>query len=603
MKITQIQTSNFLGARAVDVNLNKAIGLFAGKNGAGKSSLGEAVRMALTGETVRVSLKKEYGALLSEGAEAGFADIMTDESKYSVVLPNGKGVHSENATLPYVLDAQRFARLPENDRRAFLFGLMGVKLDGQAIKERLITRGCDAAKVEKVMPILRAGFDAASAHAAGEAKTAKGGYKTATGGDTWGKDKAAKWEPAALPPESEKAAARHDNAKAQLIEADKALAEATQELGAARAEIKRLEGLEARRMELHTKAGTIDRIKTRLDLHTAELAGWEAKVETTRAKAGGKKVDPKDPGEYLLRGLAEVTDQFLTITTEYPDVAWPSDLIKRASVHLNEYCKLHGDPTSDESKPDQEAATKLPEYEAALNLTRSTIANAKRDLEAAQQAEVEYKALVAAGDARPDVGALESKVADLTEKRNAWRADVEKYRDIADKHARRELLIKQVADLHADVLDWLDIADALAPDGIPGELLAEALGPINDRLFASSEIAQWQQVVIHSDMRITYGLRDYALISESEKWRADAMIAEAVSFLSGVKLLVLDRFDVLDLAGREDLLCWLDELAATGDIDTALIFGTLKGLPELNFGHIEAFWIENGTAGQIKAAA
>ena len=155
----------------------------------------------------------------------------------------------------------------------------------------------------------------------------------------------------------------------------------------------------------------------------------------------------------------------------------------------------------------------------------------------------------------------------------------------------------------ADVLAWLEIADALAPDGIPGEILAEALGPINDRLHVSAGFAEWEQVVIHSDMRITYGLRDYALISESETWRTDAMIAEAVSSLSGLRMLVLDRFDVLDLKGREDLLYWLDGMAEDGDIETALLFGTLKALPAQLPERIGAHWIDNGAAGQIKEAA
>lgn len=57
-RLTAIQTSHILGARAVDVKLTKPVTLFAGRNGAGKSSLQEAVRMALTGEPARVGLKK-----------------------------------------------------------------------------------------------------------------------------------------------------------------------------------------------------------------------------------------------------------------------------------------------------------------------------------------------------------------------------------------------------------------------------------------------------------------------------------------------------------------------------------------------------------------
>jgi hypothetical protein len=70
-----------------------------------------------------------------------------------------------------------------------------------------------------------------------------------------------------------------------------------------------------------------------------------------------------------------------------------------------------------------------------------------------------------------------------------------------------------------------------------------------------------------------------------------------------MKLLVLDRFDVLDMQGRTDLLAWLDILADGGEIDTALIFGTLKALPSQLPDTIAAHWIENGVVGQLKEAA
>ena len=66
---------------------------------------------------------------------------------------------------------------------------------------------------------------------------------------------------------------------------------------------------------------------------------------------------------------------------------------------------------------------------------------------------------------------------------------------------------------------------------------------------------------------------------------------------------MLDRVDVLDLAGREDLLYWLDGLAANGEIETALLFATLKALPASLPENVAAFWIENGTTEQFKVAA
>ena len=107
-------------------------------------------------------------------------------------------------------------------------------------------------------------------------------------------------------------------------------------------------------------------------------------------------------------------------------------------------------------------------------------------------------------------------------------------------------------------------------------------------------IAEWACVTIDKDMQVFATGRPYALLSESEQWRVDAMIAEAISNLSGLGLLVLDRADCLDLQGRTDLLEWLDVLAQDHEIETVLIFATLKSMPENLPNSIGAFWIEGG---------
>lgn len=610
MKITNIQTSNFLGARAVDLNLRKPVAMIAGKNGSGKSSIRDAIALAFTADLCRVSLKKEAAALISEGGESCFVEIGTNADTYGVAI-TAAGKISDTmagketpAALPYVLDAQRFSRMTDNERRAFLFGLMGVKMDGPAITQRLLDKGFDEKRIEQIKPILRAGFDAAAKEAASKARDAKAGWKTATGGDTWGKDKAAKWKPAPLEFDAKTAEELLAKARAVVAADDQDIGNLQQAIGSAKAEISRRQSAESRRMELHSKAEMISRIADKLERDTAGLAEWEKKVEETRARAGGKP-NPKAPGEYLLRGLAAVTDEFLVLTCSFPDVDWPSELLNRAATHLAEYKKLHGWPHGSKSEePDQEAIADLPNHEKARDLMQSAVSNGKRDLEAAKAAKAEYDRIMSEqSDALPDIEAMQSKLREITAHRDTFRADERKYSEMASEAVSRDALISKVANLHADVMAWTDIADALAPDGIPAELLSEALDPINEYLRLSAANAEWEPAQINSDMTITYGVRNYALISESEKWRADAMIAEAVSHISGLKLLVLDRFDVLDMKGREDLLYWLDGMAQDGDIETALIFGTLKAVPALNFETIEAFWIDNGAAGQIKEAA
>lgn len=166
MKINAIRISNVLGVTEADISLGNPVNLIAGKNFAGKSSVQEAVRMALTGETVRVALKKDYGRLVTEGRDIGFATITLVDGQAAMTLPNGTHevtsaqVKASERALPYALDSQRFAKLTEQERRAFLFGLTGLSAGSSEVKNKLLARGCDPAKVEAVLPLLRAGASA-----------------------------------------------------------------------------------------------------------------------------------------------------------------------------------------------------------------------------------------------------------------------------------------------------------------------------------------------------------------------------------------------------------------------------------------------------------
>ena len=161
----------------------------------------------------------------------------------------------------------------------------------------------------------------------------------------------------------------------------------------------------------------------------------------------------------------------------------------------------------------------------------------------------------------------------------------------------------KAAAAHAAAESWTAIADRLGPDGIPAEMLAQALGPIRERLAQSASDSSWPEVEIAADMTVTMGGRDYRLLSESEQWRADAMLAEAIAHVSGARLLVLDRFDLLDLPDRAQCLEWLDTLGIEGEIDTAIVIGTLKALPTGLSERIGAHWIEAGVSAHARAAA
>lgn len=571
MKITGIQTKNFLGARDVDLKLTKPVCLVVGPNGSGKSSLHEAVRQALTGESARVRLKKDYQQLVTDGAESGYAVVDHDGERSAITLPNGTHEHTGDgrppAAVSFCLDAQRFARLDANERRQLLFGLMGLQTDGPAVTARLAAKGCDPAKIEQIAPFLRSGFEAASKEAQAKGREAKASWRTVTG-EAYGSTKAVAWR-AQKPPFD---ARNLELARSDLRAIEQEIEVASIRMGEIQACAKAAAEQAAKLAGLRTTASLYARIAEKLNRDQAELKKWEGKVTALRGALKSQEAIPcPDCGAMLV-----MTDGALV-------------------------------PAAPMATGTDDDLARVPEYERALELMQRSVANGLRDLGAADAAakqieEAEKASVEAPGE--EEIKTLRLRIDDLKDKRNQLQAVIRSLEDAERMASEADTRTERAAGLHQDIQQWDQIGSALAPDGIPGELLSEALGPINERLARSSSIADWLRIGIQADITIAAdGGRPYALLSESEKWRADAMIAEAIAHLSGVRILTLDRFDVLDLKGREDLLYWLDELADTGDIDTALVTGTLKALPARLPERIEAHWIENGLVAKIREAA
>ena len=276
MKLTHITAQNYLGARAVDLPVTAPVLLVAGKNGAGKSSVQEAVRHALAGDAARVSLKKEFRSLITEGADAGFATVTTDSGERSIVLPSGKGVHQDHPALPFVLDPSRFAQLGADERRQFLFGLFGLSADGEAVLSSMRARGADMAKFGLVRQLLHVSFDAAAKDAQARARDAKAAWKAVTGGETWGKEKATTWQ--APKPAETYTREQVKTAENLLAETDTQIEATNQRIGELRSAARQRAEAETRLSELRLKASRLSALREKLARDEAEHAGWSAKL-------------------------------------------------------------------------------------------------------------------------------------------------------------------------------------------------------------------------------------------------------------------------------------------------------------------------------------
>lgn len=556
MRITQITANNVIGAKEADISITSPVCMLVGGNGQGKTSILDAVRLALIAEPARgVNYKKDYAQLITEGASTGQAQVHTDAGENWLMLPTGKGKQlHDHPALPYVLDPARLAALKPADRKGLLFALLGVKSTAADVKPLMLARGLDAKKCERVLPMLRAGFEDAATVAAESATQAKGAWKQVTN-EQWGSDKGSSW----TAPQIEHDAAQLQRLSSEAAALDQQVAQANQALGSLRE--RRQAQLEQadRRTQLTAKAAQIDRLQKKLEFDEGELSKAQAELQ---ACPGEERVGLIHDMAYALRD----TLSFVGDGHEFRHM-W-------ASV-LADYEKLYGplDDASGSADPERIASLK-----ASIQLLTNAVANDKRDLTEAQAAKAQLDAIDTNGEPvkESEIQAAQAKAQELTAKRTALTSQIDAANAAKRAADSADSTTAKAAELHAEIMQWIAIADALGPNGIPGELVGKALGPVNERLKQSAEDTGWSCAQIGTDMAITYGGRAYALLSESEKWRVDAMLGEAIAQVSGLRVLMLDRFDVLELNGRAQALAWLSTLAINAEIDTVLVGATLK---------------------------
>lgn len=578
MKLSRIEISNVLGLHRADIDVTSPILMVMGSNEAGKSSLRDAISMALIGDPVRVKLKKNYGQLLHEDAKKGRVTLLSDgELLAEYKLPSGDHKCEpipKSEFVNYVINPALFARTPEADRRSMLFKLTACKVSPDVTAQMLIARGADSAFVDEVKPMLRSGFQSASKDAAERATQAKGAWRQLTGAN-WGSSVGETWE-AEVPdveiPTSEeldKIMASHKKAQSELTKGTEWVGEQTAKLAATKS-------YNARRNALRETAELLDRRKAKLAVTETDHAAWVAKLKPLEARLEELKTASspvKCPCcEAELRIVAGALEKFTGLkenTKEKTDVALE---VTKARKAVEDLSRVKVNDMRDVA--DSEAATKQ------LKLVEA------EEIDMVDEAKLE--------EAKEKVNALRQREAQL-------RAEFNAKQQLRVDAAGVEDLTQRARLIHATVKAWLLIAEALSPAGIPSEILGKALKPVNDSLAILAGMCGWKKVEINSDMEITADGRLYGLMSESAQWRIDTLIALAIAQISELRFAVLDRFDVLDGASKKQLFKMLIQLGSMNLIDQVIVCGTyaepIKGMPP----SVQQVWVANGQAEVVGA--
>lgn len=573
MKISRLEISNVLAISRADIDCPTPILMVVGSNEAGKSSLADAISMAMLGVPSRVKHKKDLGQLLHDDSKKGRSTLISgDEVLGQYLLPKGDHTVADIPGLeflPFLLRPKSFAELDLKERRGFLFKLTKQKNSIQKTAEMMLARGCRPDLVEEIKPMLRSGFPEASKSAAENATAAKQQFKGLTG-DNWVSNQSAEWT-VHIPDAPE----MPDVSKEAI---DKEISEYTKVNGWLEAGILHIAKLEnnvelaktfnARKAELEESASLLQRAQTKLQTDREALEELETSFKITQTK------------------LAEAQAGVVPVKCPCCD----AELTIKGQT-LEKFAGLKAD-----TKATSDLALNLTKTRSAIDMMKRTIENDIAAVTTATNAGKDLAAHIEAGVPVVKDGEIEA----AHDKQEELRAFLAKQRiKVEAMKQRQELLAtadetnNKAAQHHLDVIDWLKVSEALAPNGIPAEILATAIKPVNDSLAILSRLAGWKKVVIGDDMELTGAGRVYGLMSESAQWRIDTLIACAIAQISGLKFVLVDRWDVLDVTGRGQCVALLRELCAMGGLDQAIICGTLKTKPK-DSETITVKWFENG---------
>ncbi|MFG7180716.1 AAA family ATPase [Burkholderia pseudomallei] len=566
MKITRLDVHNFCGVRRVSVDVHEPLVVIGGANGSGKSSLAEAIRIALTGDGARVVKSSEFAKLVTDGSKGSmvYVRVEHDEGRTGrqVTLPDGN-VQQEGAMLPapaylpFVIDPSRFTRIDADARRMLLFNLLGASTTPDAVEGVLVERGVTREHAAEAASLMRGGFDATLGYATDQAKAARAAWKAVTG-EVYGTRKGESWKA----PDVEFDGARLQTVLARLESVVPDLEAAQRELGKIEAHQRMAERTLKQVMELRQQIDQAPRIEAKLADDEQALARMDDAYSAAHA------VPCPHCG-----ALVTIQGDALGI---YSGPALPTEHTRTAEHYT--------------AQAREALAHEIEGARVALKVienARKTLANTETyELMTAEAVEQASKC---AADLRAEADAL------LAERRELERAQ--------GQALEAEKRTEAAAAYHADVIDWTRIVDLVSPDGIPSELLQGVLGAFNATLRSLAHMSGFMQAAVTPELAITADNRPYGLLSESERWRTDAMIAAAIARYSELRFVMLDRFDVLDAGWRDSTLRWFEHMFQHGIIDSAFIFATLRTKPTEEPGFMQCCWIRRGEAERTEQEA
>jgi gas vesicle protein len=485
----KVSISNFRGIKDANFLLGN-ITIIGGENGAGKTSIAQAIAAALTGEAPIKDLKKQdYKHLVRIGKTTANIEVSEGGGRAVMQFPEGKGYTDGLPPLTSVYAAGLDSPLDmkKSDAAECWISLLNAEPTLENLQSELKKEGAE--NPENVIQLVKAkGWDGAVAQYKEEGTQLKGRWRQITN-EIYGTAKGESWKPEGFNLGDEKEAL-----EAALKDKQEAYDES----------LKNKAVSEYERAGLAAKAGELKEC----DAALAELRKQIPAIEKELKAAEGAVEDVKNSKQVL----------------KCPGCKKKLRLEKNALVlseNAAEFTEAQKNEIMDKYNSTQSR------YQGALAAQRNLQCQIKECENAAEELN------------KTIISAPNTKAADELEA-------AKKALNAFDNYAN-------ALRIHRQIISYIEIIKLLAPEGLRKRHLEAALKNFNETLKELCQEAGWGNVAIELDLSVSYDEKPFALLSESEQYRSRCTIQAALAMRDNSQVLIFDRADLLTKKGRNGL--------------------------------------------------
>jgi DNA repair exonuclease SbcCD ATPase subunit len=614
MKITSLELQNITRYKQASMTFGSKISGIFGLNGEGKTTIADAIADLLTGACDRtdkagkgqenlVTTGERQGSISASVSNNGAEPIVVTRFVPGELLIEGQHGNKTQlqsnlceylgvdvGVLSAALSTTAFLDAKPSEQKSMILGLLGLSFGRPAVLEQIVTELSKVIDEAGALPMLKA---APANLFTGEASTFEklhAHFYTLRRDYRRDLKNMGELPPASLVNEDIPV----ESAMAQMKELRGLKAGLERQVSQSQANVGQRDMLVREIVELREKletAGDPEAAKDELEKLRPQLADLKGEldtlVDTARTYSDVAQAFEESTSCPLSADLAEPINCGIAKTKREKIIA---DLYEKTRVAMD---------------------VKYPEIDAKIKELKQVASDlegqAYKPSRLELEAEIENKEsdLAALPATDIDLAKTEQEISTLAERITKGEGKVAEMnqiigarRELEKAQAKRQQLEQTVECLEA-------LVDVLSPSGLPGKILGETIGPIqqtaNARLQEITGGRYELEMVLDPDFAIFVshdGMRtDLKRLSSSERMRVGVVLQSVLVGLTGLRFMIVDNLDVLDNNNRGLLMDAL--LALSDELDQVLVLSTVGPNGAVN-PHIEGVAFYELVDGQLR---